>query len=403
VSRKWLVAGAAALLVGGAIALVAVWRPEGGHVERVESPRSVFTWPAEHAALVRLDEIALYRSVVKARALRSGRIDGDGILHVEFDLRAVVEPHLAAMGFPGGSELLPTSATGTITFERRSGIPQPGGLSESWSLSGPAPALDLLDRRPDVPSATTALDAIPGNPSALARMRLAAGCLADPQFGGAPLASWRDRVNLIESLLGRPLRVELAEDLAGPALFALYDGPEGDAPEAIAVAELRRSDRLASLLDMAFGLGALTERATVSRYRGVPTGSFGSRSGGTGIALAVDGPVIIVATSRARLESAIDARRDIVHPRSALAAAVDDDASWSAASTSRFVSRGWSHPARAANTETAEPIALTTATLRPEGPTGWRLEGHGSGPAITADPILPFLRAVLGRRQRGVD
>jgi hypothetical protein len=85
-------------------------------------------------------------------------------------------------------------------------------------------------------------------------------------------------------------------------VFALYEGSDENEAEVIVAAELQRSDRLVALLDMVFGLGALTERATIRRYRGVLTGSFVANSGGPGLALAVDGPVLLVATSRARLD-----------------------------------------------------------------------------------------------------
>jgi hypothetical protein len=401
-NRKLVVV--ALVSAGAAVASMIVWR----HIaRRPEAPasRSVGVPPtrADDAALARLDAIPLYRLVVRAHALRAGWVDGDGALHVEIDLRAALEPRLSALGFAGASTLLPELATGTIVSERTADAPAAIGLRESWSVEGPAAALDLLDRNPVGPSAAIALDAIPGSPSAMARVRLAPSRLADPRFGGAALASWRDRVTFVENLLGRPLRQELAEDLAGPAVFALYEDPDDDEPDAVVVTELRRSDRMASLLDMVFGLGALTERATVTRYRGVPTGSFGPTAGGTGLALAVDGPVLIVATSRARLESAIDARRAGTHSRPTIATASDGGASWTAVSTSAFVRHGWDRLARSSDETADAPTTTAIASLWPEGANGWRLDGRGPGPAITADPVLPFLRGVLERRQRGSD
>jgi len=243
---------------------------------------------------------------------------------------------------------------------------------------------------------------IPGAPSALVRVRLVPSRLADPSFGGAVLASWRDRASLAEKLLGRPLRAEIAEDLAGPAVFALYETSDDTEAEAVVAVELRRSDRLAGLLDMLFGLGALTERATVRRYRGVPTGSFASDSGGPGLAVAVDGPILFITTSRLRLESAIDARRMGSHRGGIAAVEADSSASWNAISASAFVAHGWARLARLADAPEF-PRATSTATLWPEGVSGWRLEGRGPAPAITADPILPFLRSAFGRRQRKGD
>jgi hypothetical protein len=349
-----------------------------------------------------LDRIPLYRILIRAQALRSGRVDDHGTLHLEVDLRSIVEPRLAAMGFPGGSELFPRSARGTIAITPEEGSAAVGGVTESWSFEGRSALFDLLDRNPSGTVATQALDAIPGSPTALVRVRLAPSQLADPLLGGAALASWRDRIEFAEKLVGRPLRAELAEDLAGPAVFALYEGSDDTEAEAVFAAELRRSDRLVALLDMAFGLGALTERATVRRYRGVPTGSFVSSSGGPGLALAVDGPVLLAATSRARLESAIDARRAAMHPRGIVASAGEPAASWNAVAASAFVSHGWARLARLPHEAPGIPV-VTTASLWPEGASGWRLEGRGPAPAITADPVVPFIRSVLAGRQRGAD
>jgi hypothetical protein len=345
--------------------------------------------PPDGAARARLREIPLYSTLAGAAALRAGTVEGDGTLHVEVDPRALAEPRLAAAGFRGASELLPVTAKGTIARDR-----------ESWSFEGPAALFDLLDRSPTGRPATHALDAIPGAPAAIVCVRLMPSSLADPSLGGAAFASWRDRVSFAEKLLGRPLRAEIAEDLAGPAVFALYETGDVAEAEAVLAIELRRSDRLAALLDTLFGLGALTERVTVRRYRGVATGSFRSESGGPAIAVAVDGPLLVVATGRARLESAIDARRGLQHLREGVAASADTSASWSAVSESRFVAHGWARLARSPDDASG---GTTSATLRSDGAGNWRLEGHGSGPAIGADPVVPFLRSVLGGRQRDGD
>ena len=321
-------------------------------------------------------------------------------MDVEIDVRAVLEPRFAAMGFPGGSELFPQTARGTIAI---AGPGKPAAtleLTESWRFDGPSAVLDLLDRAPASLSAASVRSAIPGAPSSLVSVRIAPQRLADPALGGDVLASWRDRANFAEKLLGRPVRAEIAEDLAGPAVFALYEGGDDTRPEAILAVELRRSDRLSSLLEMLFGLGALTERASVARYRGVSTGSFVPSSGGAGIAIAVDGPILLVATSRARLESAIDARREGAQVPGGTAATGASDASWNAVSSSAFVRHGWARITRSTEESDEGPIAAMTASLHPEGSSGWRLEGHGPAPAITADPLLPFFRSVMGGRQR---
>ena len=120
-------------------------------------------------------------------------------------------------------------------------------------------------------------------------------------------------------------------------------------------------------------------------------------SSGAGLAIAVDGPLLLAATSRARLESAMDARRDdSLHGASVLIA--DGDAtSWSARSASTFVAAGWCRLAHCP-ADTAATAMPLLATLRPEGQNGWLLESRGPAPAVTADPMLPFLRAQIVRR-----
>jgi hypothetical protein len=275
---------------------------------------------------------------------------------------------------------------------------EPGAAwAESWLVSESTPALDLLDRADDSAVPSRAWDALSGNPTAVVAAHVLPARLADPSLGGPAFAPWRDRLAVVETLLGRPLRTEFAEDLAGPVVFALYDDANGSGADAILSVELKRSDRIAALLETLFGLGALTERATISRYRGVATGSFESGSGGPGLALAVDGPLLLVATSRARLESAIDARRLAPGGGRSAEAAIDATASWSAMSVSAFVAHGWWRLARAPG-DPAPSLLPMKASLRPVGATAWRFEGHGPAPAITADPVVPYARSVLGKR-----
>ena len=398
--RRALVAAVAVLAGALLVASYAFWRFTGGQSKHPTPVVPNQDWPADAAALAFLDEIPLYRSLTRTHSLRSASVDNRGILHVEIDLRAALEPRLLAMGFPGASELFPAIATGTIAKESVAGKPATVILRESWSFDGPSAALDLFDRSPTGPAATLALTAITGAPASLVSVHMIPARLTDPGLGGSALAPWLDRANFAERLLGRPLRKELSEDLSGVAVFALYEGSEDSLPDAVLAAELRRSDRIAALFDMLLGLGALTERATVVRYRGVATGSYVPKLGGPGIAIAVDGPILLVATSRSRLEAAIDARRANSAFRGELPRAGAPDASWSAVSSSGFVRRGWSRLAPSTDDEKQSPNPLMTASLHPEGASGWRLDGYGPAPAITADPILPFLRSVLGRRQR---
>jgi hypothetical protein len=351
-------------------------------------------------AAARLQAVPLYRALIRAEGLRSGAVDGDGTVHLDVDVRRLVEPRLRSLGLAGLAGLLPASAQGTIVFVAEPGAALPTELSESWLIPGPVPALDILDRAPPTGDSTLAADALPGSPVAVVRARLVASRLADESFGGPAFAVWRDRAQFAEKLFGRPFRAELAEDLAGPAVFALYETANGGGAEAVLAVELRRSDRIAGMLDTLFGLGALTERATIDRYRGVATGSFASDSGGPGLALAVDGPVLLIASSRARLESAIDARRSGSGRRLDQTGEGEAGASWSAVSASGFAARGWCRLARCTG-EPGPPTAPIVAVLRPEGRFDWRLVGHGPSPAITADPLVPFLATVLAGRYRG--
>jgi hypothetical protein len=215
--------------------------------------------------------------------------------------------------------------------------------------------------------------------------------LVDELLDGPVLGSWRDRVSLAEKLLDRPIRDVFATDLAGPLIVALFESADRTDAGILAAVELRRSDRIAELLDTLLGLGALTERAKIVRYRGVATGSYIADNGGPGVAVAVDGPVLLVASSRALLESAIDTRRQAgIRPRES-ARPSDDGSSWNAMSSSAFVAEGWCRLVRC-GTESASQPGTTTASLRPVGEADWRIEGRGSGPAITADPIVPFFR-----------
>jgi hypothetical protein len=227
---------------------VTLWRCAGRRPSGPEILASNPSHPADDATLDFLQGIPLYRTLLSAKDVRSGRIGRDGTLSLEVDLRGLLEPRLAAMGFPGGSELFPKTAQGTIAIENRAGTPSTTGLRETWRFDSPETVLDLLDRSPALPTAMSLLNAIPGTPSALVIVRLNAKRLADPTLGGAALASWRDRANFAEKLLGHPVRTEVAEDLAGPAVFALYEDSEDTRAEAILALELRRSDRLSSLL-----------------------------------------------------------------------------------------------------------------------------------------------------------
>ncbi len=398
--RRWLAAALLLVVIG-----IAVWvaGARGCAPRRPSAARPSTAVRAEAGdAVVRLHTIPLYRSLLTAEALRQSTIESDGTLHIEVDLRELLRPRLRGLGLEEVSDILPASARGTIAISRSAGTASAAEIHESWIFPGPTPLLDLLDRSPSGEVVTAADDAIPGAPSARVRVRLAPSQLADPSFGGAALASWRNRADLVERVLGRPLRAEIAQDLAGPAAIGLYESADATEAEMILAVELKSSDRIRGLLETLFALAALSEHARVGRYRGVPTGSFIPASGGPGLALAVDGPLLLAATSLSRLEAAIDARREGRHHAVPAAPGSGLAASWSAASSSSFVAHGWARLARSAE-DPAAVRAVAMATLRPEGEIGWRLEGHGPSAAITADPIVPFLRSVFRKRQREAD
>jgi hypothetical protein len=351
----------------------------------------------DDAAEARLREVPLYRNVLKRDALRGASIEGPTVV-VALDLVETIRDRLTRAPVAGAAELLPATARGVVTFA--SEAPGAALTRETWRLDGPAPLLDVLDRRAGTLGGSAIWDAIPASPSALSAGRILPGRLADPSFGGAALAPWRDRAQLAERVLGRSLRAEIAEDLAGPVAFALYEAAGAREASAVVVIELKRSDRLRALLETVFALGALTERATVRRYRDVATGSFAAGNRGSGLAVAVDGPLLIAATSRFLLESAIDARRGDRRATGLVDELRGSRASWASVSQSLYVARVWHGLARAAPPASA---ALERSSLTPDGASSWRLDGEGPAPAVTADPVVPFVYRVLGARQRGAD
>jgi hypothetical protein len=100
------------------------------------------------------------------------------------------------------------------------------------------------------------------------------------------------------------------------------------------------------------------------------------------------------------LEAAIDARRGDRLASDLVARVRAEGGSWAAATASAFVAHGWARLARV--DDPAGGVSPTlSARLTPEGRSGWRLIGRGPGPAVTADPVLPFLRSAFAGRQRG--
>ena len=375
--RRRLVA-TLALVVLALAAIVVAWRLGARGV----SP--VATSSGDPAALLR--GVPFYRSVIHADAVRSASRSSDGTLHLDVAPPALLEARLDEHGLGGLGEALPARALGEI---------KPGG--EIWHLDDAA-VFALLDRTAGDASTSVLWSTVPGTPSAVAAARIVPARLAEPDFGGAALDAWRTRADLAERVLGRPLRAELAEDLGGLALFALYEPPPGGAPDALFAVELKRSDRLRSLFDTVFALGALTDRASIERYRDVPVGLFRSGAASGRFALAIDGDTAFFARSSRLLHDAIDAHRTASPQSPLVSRARGLAASWCALTESAYVAHGWARLAREA--EPGTPLG-GESILVADDPAGWRLIGRGQRPAITADPVVPFVRGVLAGAQRG--
>jgi hypothetical protein len=397
--RRIAAAVALSIAIAAVVAFLVVRRREAPRIAGDAPPASDRTDRIAAGARARLESVPFYRDLFRSGAVRAATLEADGTVHVEIDLPALVRPRITRPDLATALELLPRTVRGAIHL----GDDGPGRAAvrdETWIVDEPSPLLDLLSRSSRDPLGDAAWEAIPGSPSAVVCARVLGDRLADPAFGGNALATWRERAEIAEHVLGRPLRAEIADDLAGPVVLALYDAGAQSHASALLVVELKRSDRLRTLLDSLFALGALTERATVRRYRDVATGSFRPEGSGPGLALAVDGPLLIAASSRVLLEAAIDARRGARLPSELVDRARAGGGSWSAVSASTFVAHGWARLARVEDPSSSGSPTVS-ARLTPEGKSGWRLVGRGPGPAVTADPILPFVRSAFAGRQRG--
>jgi hypothetical protein len=397
--RVVAIAVTASIAAAGVAAFLVIGRREELRGTGSALPAAPRADRVDAGARARLEGVPFYQGLLRSDALQAASLEADGTVDVEVDLPALLRPRLARSDLAALLELMPRTARGAIRIQ----IEGPGRgavRDETWIVDGSSPLLDLLSRSTRDPVADAAWEAIPGAPTAVASARVLAARLADPAFGGSALATWRERAEIAEHVLGRPLRAEIADDLAGPVVVALYDASATNQASALLVVELRRSDRLRTLLDSVFALGALTERATVRRYRDVATGSFRPAGDGPGLAVAVDGPLLLAASSRVLLEAAIDARRGARLEGGLVDEVRRGGGSWNAVSTSSFVAHGWARLARVDDVSEA-PRPPRAASLTPEGATGWRLVGRGPGPAVTADPVLPFLRSAFAGRQRG--
>jgi hypothetical protein len=308
-----------------------------------------------------------YRACFDRHAVRAARILDDGSVRLEIDLRALARPSLQRIGWPELEDALPSNATATIATVD-------SGITESWWFACPGGCvLDAFATKGD--DATTAPRAIPGEPYATATFRLSPARIADLAIGGRARVTLAQRADLVEQILGRPVRATLSEDLAGPGIVAVYHTPDGQDRTLLAF-ELKRADRLRGLVDLTIGLGALTRGATVTRYRDVAIGSWSGAVGG-GLAVAIDGPLLLVAPDPGRIEDAIDRRRD--------------------ETTTEGAARGTGDPGTAGvHLEGSDGLE---ARLTREA-AGWRLDASGPRPLVESDVLSAWLAALRRGRQR---
>ena len=345
-------------------------------------------------ALARLGEIRGYDDMLRRGAVRSARLAANGSVQFTLELRAWARARLAPFHREPWAELVPARVHVAIA---------PAGgkrWKETWRFDPEdSGMLDLLDPRLAGAVSSSLSAGVPAAPVSIARIRVDAAQLARPDLGGGALRPLRERLDLAESVLGRPFRREMAEDLEGSALFALYDDAGNGRPDGVALFALKRSDRVRALAETAFALASLTEAGSVHRYRDVMTGSWAPRGGGRGLAVAVDGDVLLAATSRSRLEAAIDRRRSSEHGLAEPAEPSEDRTAWAAHSASAFVGRGWDRILGSAELG-APPVSESHAVISREGDR-WVLRGDGPRPALAADPVIPFLRSLFApSRQR---
>lgn len=265
---------------------------------RAEAPGT----PAFAAARERARRSPFYRSLFARGAVRRALELPDGSVRLEVDLRALARATFARWGLSGLQDTIPETAT-VILHETAAGVrerwrvPCPGGcLLDAFATEGPEPA---------TPGSA---DALSDRPSAVAAFRLAPARFRDLALGPGARRVLEDRLALIEAILGRPVRRTASEDLSGAGVAAVYRDPADERSDLLVALDLVRADRVRSLLDVVLGLGALTRGAGVRRHRDVPIGSLaGSRAG---LAAAVDGSLLLVASDASRIEDAIDRRRD---------------------------------------------------------------------------------------------
>jgi hypothetical protein len=371
------VSRAQALALTGALAILAgaaVWGP----LRRGASPRTVLgpapagadareTAIAFEEARARLAGFRSYRALFDRHLVRGALVQGDGAVRIEVDVRGLAHAALLRAGWTDLEDAIPAGAIATVAAV-------PGRVVESFVFACPGGCvLDLFARHAG--SSPRTPFPLPGTPLAVADFSLDRERLADLDVGGGSRRALDQRASVLERILGRPLRAPLAEDLLGSGRAAFYkDGPAGSGRTLLAL-ELRRSDRVQSLVDLLLGLAALTRGATIERHAGVPVGAWSS--GSTGLAIAVDGPFLLVASARSPVEDAIDRRRGAPAPLDAVAAESSDrEASF-----------------------TLDGGPSCRARLTHDGD-HWRLDASGDRPLAESEVVAGWLRSVRAKAQR---
>ena len=304
-TRSQAAFGLAALAVAGGLSILALRTLSTPRHTGTGSPGASPTpaAPLAYAEARRsLEAFHFYKLLFERRAVRATRVAPDGAIELEVDPRSLARRDLARLGWPELEDALPVSARVRVARVA-------GAVTDTWWLS--CPQACLLDVFGVPPSPGSATPLVPGRPDALVGFRLAPARLRDLALGGRSTEVLARRADLIEQLFGRPLREPFAEDLTGYGTLALYRSPRG--ARSLAVFGLSRTDRIRSVVDLAIGLAALTRGASVRTHRDVPVGSW-SRAGGGSVAIALDGPHLIVGDDLARVEDTIDLRRDPESP-----------------------------------------------------------------------------------------
>lgn len=403
--RAW---AAIAGLVIASIAIawsLALWRggrpgedlPEPAALEGPLDPAAV------EEALRHLDDASPHRALLRHAGLAEARWDRGGWIDVSLDPRSVARSAAAARGAGSYVGLLPTSARGRIRLAPSPQDAKAPAVSDAWRLACPDGCLlDLLAREPARGCPSGGWAVVPSDATATAWFALDASRLGDPSLGGEGLAPVRRRIASLETILGRPIREELAADLAGTGVLALSEPQSRSGPRTVAALDLARADRVRDLLDTLVSIAVLADRATIRRHRDVALAVLGRPGREVALVAAVDGSLLLLADDVAGMEAALDRRRAGSGADPAARRELSRrEGSFRAESRSPYVARSWWELLDGAKgPDRGAPGALPGAAWLSRDGAGWWLRGEGSSPAIAADPVVPAIRSWLRRLQR---